>query len=70
MEKKSVPVWKITTYFFSGLPGAPQDCHVGREGNESLGVVCVAGWSGGLDQTFHLGQSGGLARHDGPQMQI
>ena len=39
-----------------GLPGTPQDCRVGRESNASLGVVCVAGWSGGLAQTFHLGR--------------
>ena len=40
----------------SGLPAAPQDCRVGREGNESLEVVCLKGWSGGLPQTFHLGE--------------
>ena len=39
----------------SGLPGPPEDCHVTRETNESLTVLCSPGWSGGLKQTFHLG---------------
>ena len=39
-----------------GLPGPPEECRVTRETNASLTVVCSPGWSGGLHQTFHLGQ--------------
>jgi len=38
----------------AGLPGPPEDCHVTRETNDSLIVVCSPGWSGGLHQSFHL----------------
>ena len=40
----------------AGLPGPPEECRVTRETNASLTVVCSPGWSGGLHQTFHLGQ--------------
>ena len=43
--------------YFSGLPGAPEDCRVSRETNDSLTVLCSPGWSGGLPQTFHLGMN-------------
>ena len=43
--------------YFSGLPGAPEDCRVSRETNDSLTVLCTPGWSGGLPQTFHLGKN-------------
>ena len=43
--------------YFSGLPGAPEDCRVSRETNDSLTVLCSPGWSGGLPQTFHLGKN-------------
>jgi len=39
-----------------GLPGPPEECRVTRETNASLTVVCSPGWSGGLHQTFHLGE--------------
>jgi len=38
----------------AGLPGPPEDCRVTKETNDSLTVVCLLGWSGGLKQTFHL----------------
>ena len=43
--------------YFSGLPGAPEDCRVSQETNDSLTVLCSPGWSGGLPQTFHLGMN-------------
>jgi len=50
-ESQSPCIFKLVA---AGLPGPPEDCHVTRETNESLTVLCSPGWSGGLKQTFHL----------------